>query len=216
MMEADVSLLQAKWWQLLAVFEVDEGLVEATFADLEARYRENGRYYHNLHHIQNVLNVVERLQELATDYTAVQLAAWFHDVIYHMQLAADADSNEVQSADYAAQILAEMAIPEATIRLVHQLICATQLGSSAPDDPNFHVLLDADLATLAADREANDHYAWAIRQEFSFVEDEAYRNGRRQILQSFLDRERIFLTDKMFQEKEANARLNIQHEIDNL
>ena len=215
-METDDFSLQEKWVEVLQPFRVDETIARQVFADLIARYGEDGRYYHNGHHILNVLQAVESLQELATNYTAVRLAAWFHDVIYHMRPAATEASNEEKSADYAAEILRVMNIPTETVLLVHQLICATQLNYPTPNDPNFYVLLDADLATLAADCAQYDQYAQAIRREFAFVPDDLYRNGRSQILQSFLDRERIFLTDKMFNEKEANARLNIQRELDSL
>ena len=215
-MEANISLLRAKWEEALLPYEVNGVMVEAVFADLVMRYGTDGRYYHNLYHIQNVLAAVETMRDLATDYTAVQLAAWFHDVIYHMQFAAGEASNERQSADYAANILCQMNISPDTISLIHQLICATQLNAPAPNDPNFHVILDADLATLAADSEEYAHYSKAIRREYAFVPEDAYRNGRCQVLQSFLDRDRIFLTQRMFEQKEAAARLNIQREIDEL
>jgi len=100
--------------------------------------------------------------------------------------------------------------------LIRQLIQATQLGHTVPAGPNFHVLLDADLATLAADYDEYNEYAQAIRQEFAFVPEEQYRIGRRQVLTSFLERERIFLTEAMYQQHEQAARNNIQREIDSL
>ncbi|MCB8942625.1 MAG: hypothetical protein H6658_02500 [Ardenticatenaceae bacterium] len=208
--------LWAKWRQVLGPFAVEDAVAERVFADLVLCYGEDGRFYHNLSHIQNVLQVVDSLQACVGDYTAVQLAAWFHDVVYHMQLGAGQPSNEQQSAAYAAQTLATLHVPAAAIDLVQQLICATQLNAVAPDDPNFHVLLDADLATLAAAEAVYDQYAGAIRQEYGFVPDEAYRNGRAQVLQSFLDRERIFRTDVMYAQCEEAARQNIQREMKQL
>ena len=215
-MKANVALLQTKWREALAVFAVNEALVDRVFADLVVRYGENGRHYHNLQHIHNVLHTIETLQALATDFTAVQLAAWFHDVIYQVQLAGNVPSNETQSADYAATMLSKMNIPAQIVALIHQLICATQLHSPVPAASDFHILLDADLAILAADCGEYDQYAQAIRREYDFVPDAQFRNGRCQVLQSFLDRDQIFLTQPMFQQSEEAARLNIQREIDKL
>jgi predicted metal-dependent HD superfamily phosphohydrolase len=215
-MDVNISQLQARWEALLRPLTTDKKLIKALFADLVERYSEDGRTYHNLRHIQNVLNSVDDLKELVEDETAVQLAAWFHDVIYEMQPSSDKSTNEERSANYAAQVLEPISLPEATMALIRQLIQATQLGHPAPNGPNFHVLLDADLATLAADYDEYNEYAQAIRQEFAFVPEEQYRIGRRQVLTSFLERERIFLTETMYQHHEQASRNNIQREIDRL
>jgi predicted metal-dependent HD superfamily phosphohydrolase len=215
-LDGDIHSLWLRWESLCRPFTADTKLIEAIFADLVERYAAEGRYYHNLHHIHNVLNTIEDLKEITREETAVKLAAWFHDIIYETRPSDTEATNEAKSAQYAAQALPSLQIPEATINLIRQLILATQLGSPAPDNPTFHVLLDADLATLAAAPDEYDHYARAIRQEFAFVPDEQYRIGRRQILTGFLERERIFLTEIMYARCEQKARLNIQREIEQL
>lgn len=215
-MDVDISQLRNQWRTVCRPFMDDKQLVEAIFANLVEQYGEDGRYYHNLQHIHNVLMTIDNLESLLQDETAVRLAAWFHDIIYDAQPANEKLSNEERSANYADQALHSFSISKSTRKLIQKLILATQLNYPVPDDPNFHVLLDADLAILAANCNEYNQYAWAIRQEFAFVPEAQYRSGRRQVLQSFLERERIFLTDKMFQEREAKARLNIQHELANL
>jgi predicted metal-dependent HD superfamily phosphohydrolase len=212
-MDVNIGQLRARWEAVLRPFITDKKLIEALFADLVKRYTEDGRTYHNLRHIQNVLNIVDDLKELVQDETAVQLAAWFHDVVYEMQPPAAGPTNEERSADYAAQVLQPLSIPESTIALIKQLIQSTQLGYPVPDDSNFHVLLDADLAILAADCDEYNRYAWAIRQEFAFVPEAEYRIGRRQVLTSLLERDRIFMTEPMYNRHEQAARCNIQREI---
>ena len=215
-MGVDINQLQNQWRTVCRPFTADKQLVEAIFADLVEQYRADSRYYHNLQHIHNVLMTIDDLESLLQDATAVRLAAWFHDIVYEVQPANERLSNEERSANYAAQALQSLSAPKSTTMLVQRLIRATQLNYPVPNDPNFHVLLDADLAILAADCKEYNQYASAIRQEFAFVPEAQYRSGRRQVLESFLEREQIFLTDKMFQEREAKARLNIQHELANL
>ena len=212
-MKADLKWLREEWETLLAQFGVDGALVAAVFLDLVARYGEDGRYYHNLCHIQNLLETVATLREQAQNYEAIQLAVWFHDAIYKMQLGADEPSNEERSAHYAGEILTKMQLPADIVALVQQLIRATQITPTPPDDVDFHILLDADLAILAAVPEVYDQYARAIRQEYAFVPEEGYRNGRVLILQSFLDRDRIYCTAIMYQHYEQAARQNIEREI---
>ena len=215
-MDVNINRLQERWEAALRSFTTDEKLIEGLFADLVEHYTEDGRYYHNLRHIQNVLNTIDGLSDLVQNEITVQLAAWYHDVIYDMQSSADGPTNEERSADYAAQALQALDISEPTVRLIQQLIRATQLDSPVPEAPAFHVLLDADLATLAADCDEYDQYAEAIRQEFAFVPEEQYRIGRCRVLQSFLARDRIFLTQPMYNQHEQAARHNIQREIDTL
>ena len=61
-------------------------IVDAAYADLVARYQEPHRRYHTLEHIMEVLERVTG--------TEVELACWFHDVIYDTK----ASDSEARSA----------------------------------------------------------------------------------------------------------------------
>jgi predicted metal-dependent HD superfamily phosphohydrolase len=76
-------------------------------------------------------------------------------------------------------------------------------------------VLDIDLAILAADPAEFDEYERAIRAEYAWVPDENYRAARAKILQSFLDRERIYRTAP-FAGREARARANIERALSRL
>ena len=75
-------------------------------------------------------------------------------------------------------------------------------------------MLDADLATFASGWEIQEEIEQAIRQEYAFVPDEAYREGRQLILQNFLKRERIYCTELMYESREEAARENISRTIE--
>ncbi|MCP4426785.1 MAG: hypothetical protein GY803_20025 [Chloroflexi bacterium] len=206
---ANLTHLRAQWDALMDLFDVDERLSDEAFQDLTARYGEDGRYYHTLHHIQNILETLNALRPHARDFPAVQLAAWFHDIIYDVR----ANDNEEQSARYARRILQRLQIPPTTIAHVESLIRATTHANPCSDNPDFHVLLDADLATFSSDWPLQEEIARAIRQEFAFVPEDAYRAGRRQALQRFLQRDRIFYTTTMVAQYEERARQNIARAI---
>ncbi len=202
--------LACQWHELMAFYGVASAKAEELFVDLVAYYEGDGRYYHNLHHIQNVLKTIESFHSSAQDIRAIQLAAWFHDVIYDVHRT----DNETQSAIYAGTVLKKVGVPAETITKVGHMIRATRHNQACPADIDCQIMLDADLATFASDWETQEEIERAIRQEYAFVPDQAYREGRQRILQNFLKRERIYCTEFMFEVREAVARENISRTIE--
>lgn len=212
MKSANKALLCSQWEELMAFYGVEPVEAGNLFAELAAHYEEDGRYYHTLRHIQNVLETIESLRPHANDYQAVQLAAWFHDAIYDVRRT----DNETQSAIYAGHVLRKLGVPAEIIAKVGYMIRATQHNRACPGDIDCQIMLDADLATFASNWEIQEEIEWAIRQEYAFVPEEAYREGRRLILQNFLKRERIYCTEVMYVEREMAARQNISRAIETL
>jgi predicted metal-dependent HD superfamily phosphohydrolase len=213
MKETDiVQEMQSMWHGLMNSLAVEEDVSAELFADLVAHYDGDSRHYHNLEHIHNVLAAIRRMQSQAQNLAAIRLAAWYHDVIYEI----DATDNELRSAEYAKNALRKTLIDDEMLEVVADMIRATDITRDPPDHTDFRILLDADLATLASDYDYYDKNAKAIRKEFAEVPDDEYQVSRREILNRFLERKRIFLTKKMFETSEAKARRNIRREIDSL
>jgi predicted metal-dependent HD superfamily phosphohydrolase len=181
-------------------------------ATLWERYSEPGRHYHNLTHIDETLEIVECLANCVSDLTAVRLAVWFHDAVYDTR----AKDNEERSADLATKQLSELEFSTEVIARVARLILLTKTHQAEPSDRDGQVLLDADLAILGAEGPRYDEYAAAIRREYAWVADEDYRIGRGAVLETFLNRPRIYFTDTLFGLREAHARKNIEKEIERL
>jgi predicted metal-dependent HD superfamily phosphohydrolase len=148
--------------------------IEAAYTDLVARYREPHRRYHTLEHIGEVLELV--------DGTEVELAAWFHDIIYDTTTS----DSEARSASYAGEVLSRLGAPALVIAEIQRLIELTAGHSVADDDVNGRQLIAADLAILSSDRERYDRYARDVRAEYAHVDDEAWRAGRTAVLQSLM------------------------------
>ena len=144
-----------------------------------------GRFYHTLDHIKDVLETVESLGSHARNLNAVKLAAWLHDVIYDSR----ASDNEERSGDYAERLCEELSVLEGC--LVAALIRKTRTHD-AGQDADAQVLLDADLAILGASEAVYRDYCDKIRKEYAWVPESDYRQGRRQVLQNYLNRPRIF------------------------
>ncbi len=201
---------------MLQPFQVSPRFSQKVFLELVRAYSSVGRFYHTLEHIQLVLKVIEEIRRQSPpqalgiiNFPAIQLAAWFHDVIYDSKFK----DNEEKSAEYAAATLTRLGIPINTVKCVQNLILNTKTHQTPSTDIDSQVFLDADLAILGASELEYKTYAQGIRQEYAWVADELYRVGRRQVLQNFLQRKRIYFTPQLFVKLEARARLNLQAEI---
>jgi predicted metal-dependent HD superfamily phosphohydrolase len=201
--------LETAWRDLLQPFAVPEAAGAAAFADLASRYSEPSRHYHNLDHLAEVLGIIDGLTDEAADVGAVRWAAWLHDAVYNSQ----AKDNEERSAVLAEETLRHFGLPQPLVVNVGRLILLTKTHAADADDRDGHVLLDADLAILGAGGARYDEYAGAIRREYAWVEEAAYRQGRGQVLEGFLRRPRIYLTDALFASHEGPARHNLRREL---
>jgi predicted metal-dependent HD superfamily phosphohydrolase len=203
-------LLLSRWQNALQVFGVDSLAANQAFTEIVAAYSYPSRHYHTLQHIQQVLNTIDTLQIYSQDLISVQLAAWLHDVVYdtHNQ------DNEEKSADYAAKLLLSLGVPSTTIANVTHLILQTKHHQA--DSLDSQVLLDADLAILAASPEEYRNYSQAIWLEYAWLSESEYIQGRKKVLQRFLQREHLYHTPLMCTNCEQTARQNIQTEINYL
>jgi predicted metal-dependent HD superfamily phosphohydrolase len=204
--------LQAEWERTLRAAGAEAVDIRQAFLELARHYDAPDRHYHTLAHLRDVLSIIESLHDQARNLPAIELAAWFHDVIYDPR----SQDNEERSAAYAQAMLEQWQVAGPLIQQVSRLILATKHHQVDADDVDGQILLDADLAILGAEDARYADYARAIRQEYAWVADEAYRIGRRKVLQSFLRRERIYLMDSLHATREAPARRNLQSEIDAL
>jgi predicted metal-dependent HD superfamily phosphohydrolase len=185
----------------------------APYADnLLARWQEPQRHYHALAHLSAVLDHIDVLEKYAADPDVVRLAAWFHDAVYFP----DRSENEERSARLAERALTEAGVPDAKTAEVARLVRLTVTHAPADDDRDGQVLCDADLAILASPPSVYAAYTAAVREEYHFVPNDAFREGRAAVLRQLLDLPRLFRTPHGAAEWEATARYNISSELEML
>ncbi|MEU7602464.1 hypothetical protein AB0B78_16010 [Streptomyces sp. NPDC040724] len=206
----DTTALQARWRATVAAAGATADRDPAPYADrLLAAWAEPQRRYHTTAHLADVLARIDVLAPHAADLAAVQLAAWFHDAVYRP----DRSENEERSAALAERALPELGIAAARTAEVARLVRLTVTHDPAPGDTDGEVLCDADLAVLAGAPEAYAGYAAAVRAEYGFVPDEAFRTGRAAVLRQLLDLPRLFRTPYGTTHWEAPARANLAAEL---
>ncbi|WP_102126421.1 HD domain-containing protein [Deinococcus planocerae] len=182
-----------------------EHLLAAAEAVALPFYAEPHRAYDNADHVRAVLHTLASRGLLTPTLT---LAVWGHDLVYDPR----AEGNEERSAEVFGEWLRGQGISPELEAEVRALILATR-HTTPPATREGALLVDADLSILGADPQIFAAYDAAIRQEYSFVTEEAYRAGRARVLQSFLDREHIFSTPE-FAGLEAQARTNLTHALE--
>lgn len=201
--------LQERWARLVG----DSGdTATAVGEDLIGRYSQPHRRYHATGHLLAVLELVDELAQDADDPDAVRLAAWFHDAVYDPARA----DNEERSARLAERALGEAGVPAALVAETARLVRVTAEHAPSEGDRNAAVLCDADLAILATDRDHYDAYAAAVREEYAFVPEEAFRGARAAVLRDLLALPRLFHTPLGYARYEEAARHNLRTELERL
>lgn len=197
-----------RWAELAADLDLDPEPTNDIGFDLAACHTEPHRHYHTMAHITAVLRTLEELH--AATPTA-RLAAFFHDAVYDPTRA----DNEAQSAQLAREVLTAVDRPEAdNVAAIVLATAAHALPDVAPRETA--AFLDADLAILAAEPDRYAAYVEGIRAEYRHLSDAEFRAGRSAVLQTFLDRDRLFFTTAGQARFEARARANLRRELTEL
>jgi predicted metal-dependent HD superfamily phosphohydrolase len=207
--EAGKKFLRQHWHKLCETYECAPAEIDAAFALLRQNYSEPHRVYHNLSHIQTLLQQTESFRHEIQNYDSVAFAIWFHDAIYNTNKS----DNEEKSAELAEEVLGKLCIPSEIIAAVKPMILATKTHLLLDDSADLKLFLDFDLSILGAEEMVYQEYSRAIRKEYSWVPYFLYRKGRKKVLESFLKRQHPYFTDAMKARYEAQARQNIENEL---
>ncbi|MDN0076321.1 hypothetical protein QU481_18330 [Crenobacter sp. SG2303] len=174
---------------------------EIVYADLARHYAEPMRRYHTLDHIRRCLSGLDCARAASHDPDAVELALWFHDVIY----IPGAEDNERLSAEWfercaEGRIAAAARIAEMILATTHDVV---------PADLDARFTADIDLVNLGDDRARFRRDEALLRAERPDQGDVAYDARERAFLGALLARPAIYHTDFFHTRCEARARANL-------
>jgi predicted metal-dependent HD superfamily phosphohydrolase len=202
--------LKNLWIKLVKNYTDNESLIMRGLYILKSKYQSSGRFYHNLEHVEDMLNAVETNNIEFKDPDSTLFAIWFHDIIYNPKRS----DNEVKSAEFAENFLNIIMYDPQKISLIRNMIIKTKNHRiDENDDSDTKLFLDLDLLILGANPYYYWNYVYNIRKEYSFIPDKIFYLERSKILKSFLSRKRIYKT-KIFNEGfEKFAKKNIQSEL---
>lgn len=175
---------------------------EPVYAAVVAHYGEPHRRYHTLHHVDDCLERFDAVQALPADPGAVELALWFHDVIF----AADARDNERRSAQFYFDHAAG-ASPRFRRHVCRMIIASNHAG--ALSDADLGYMLDIDLAGFGHPWLQFRRTTDVVRAEYTHLTDAQFAVGMACFFTALLARPHIFRTESFRVPCEATARANI-------
>lgn len=217
-MSSALQRTAARWHEIWAPHS--RGSTTAIAAELDrlvAAYSSAERHYHDIHHIDALIDLSRVHRGALNDPVAVDLAIYYHDAVYDPSR----HDNEEASAALARTALSALGLKSQSIARIAHLIEATKhIGGGGPEagaaDTDLDHLLDFDLSVLAAETEVYGVYAAAIRREYSIFPDDAYRKGRARVLTALLSMPALYRVPALAATWEARARCNLKRELSSL
>ncbi len=184
--------------------------------DLVDRWTEPGRRVHNLRHLVDVLARVDELAPTTHDPDVLRVATWYHGAVLNTAAAALlVDTDPVVLArscvSHTSDRLTALGVSEDVAARIGELIIILATHTAPRDDLDAQVLVDADLAALAATPQEYKKYRQMLREEYN-VDDLTYLRARRLIVRRLLSRPSVFQSPRG-QAWEARARENLEAEL---
>ena len=203
--------LKEQWIKLAGKYSNEAGLVLRLFAEIEAAYGSSDRHYHNLLHIDALLQFSNQYQDHLHDKETVDFSIFYHDIIYRVERS----DNEIESAAIAQNQLRDLGLPEEKISIIVGYINATRLHApvDSGNEDDLAWFLDFDMSILGAKWEVYLQYSQKVRKEYMIYPDVAYLKGRKKFIQETLNTPFIFNTPEFRSMYEQQARVNMEKEL---
>jgi len=184
--------------------------VASVWAELRQHYQESHRHYHNLNHLAHCLDALDNARAQIQEPGAVEMAIWFHDVIYQY----GAKDNEALSAALFRELAAATMSVDFIDRVCDLILATRHVGVAADTETAF--MVDIDLSGFGLPWEGYLADSMALRKEAPDSSDEQYYEGKLRFLNELLAWPRIFQTDYFNKLLEDRARANISRFIRDL
>lgn len=202
---------KSRFESLIANFiDTNSYFANSLWEEIETRYSEPHRTYHNLNHLYQMLGEYDLVSTELKDPEITLFALYYHDLIYDVT----SKTNEDESANIAKERLSVLKIENERIKTCMEHILATKshrLGDRCHPDTSY--FLDIDISILGSEETKYYEYANNIRKEYSIFSDADYQTGRVQVLHHFIENIRLFHTDIFFDRYEMRSRHNVKLEI---
>lgn len=190
-------------WRSCAA-DIDSIGLGARYEEVHARYTEAHRRYHSPEHISHCLQQFDAARTLLDNADAVELAVWYHDVVYDI----GAVDNEARSAKMFRRH-ARGELSDAMTATVHDLIMVTMHLCALPTTSDQAYFVDIDLSSFGLPQERFLRDSVAVREEFAHIPDAQFYAGQKKFLLALVSREHFCFTTFFRDRHERAARENI-------
>jgi predicted metal-dependent HD superfamily phosphohydrolase len=186
-------------------------VINDVYQTIISMYDETGRYYHTLEHIKSMLQLSVQYQHCIKDMISLQLAIFFHDIVYN----AKSGTNEDDSVVIFVNLLSNH-LEKSIIDKVSRFIMSTkshQLSDDNDDnDDDEKLFLDFDMDVLSWPREYYIKYAENIRREYIHLELDDYCKRRSTFLRNTINSASKIYHSQLYANNEQIARDNMEYE----
>ena len=191
--------------------DIDSIGLDRRFEEVQVRYNESHRRYHRPEHIAHCLQQFDAAHALLDNADAVELAVWYHDVVYDIGVL----DNEARSAEFfvrhaSGELSAQM------IETVHALIMVTMHLRALPVTSDEAYFVDIDLSSFGLPWDKFLLDSVDVRDEFPHVPDPEFYFKQSNFLLALLARENFCFTEFFRERHEHVARDNITSYLRNL
>ena len=178
------------------------------FKEVHDDYSAPGRFYHTPKHIEHCLAQFDLVVGEMEDADAVEMAIWFHDLIFDVNV----DDNELQSARRFVELANKSMNAEFKTR-VYDLIMATA-PPRLPKTGDQEFMLDIDLSSFGLPWDDFVRDSIAVRRESPRLSDADFFPGQLAFLESLVSREHFYFTNFFRSRIEESARSNINRHLE--
>ena len=176
---------------------------------LSIQFDSEKRAYHNWKHLVALSKEFDLCRKYLSDPLSVELAIWYHDLFQDIQ---GTMTNEVISAEAAVDLVEFIGLSDEFGERVRNLIIATE-HKNPPQTQDEAYFIDMDLSILGKDKITFGKYEADIRKEYGHIPDNIFKPRRKEILKSFLGRQRVYHTEYFRDLYEDQARINLKESI---
>ena len=208
-----ITLVEEKFKQVFLKY-TDENTADALFKDVVKKYSAKSRHYHDMNHICGMCDCWDLFKHKLKNPDEIFMAIIYHDIIYKPTRS----DNEEKSADYFLKKVATLLnIDSLRVLSIPPAILSTKHSDASralwENNLDIQYLLDFDLHVLGTPHSSEyEWYRTGVRKEYKIYPDFMYKPGRKKVLESFLNRKKIYLTED-WKINEKKARKNLQEEI---
>ena len=211
-----ITYVEKLFIEVFSKYIKDDKKIKKLFKQVVNAYSGWNRHYHNMQHLYNVINSWNTHKHLLKDRDAVFIAAIYHDIIYR---PIKKDNEDKSAAYFLNKVVPHLNLHFEKISKIKDAIYCTKhtpdMREHWENDKDIQFLLDFDLEILGTQNESEyEWYRKGVRKEYRIFPLKLYKSGRKTVLESFLKREKIYLTEE-FKKIEKKARKNLQNEINN-
>jgi predicted metal-dependent HD superfamily phosphohydrolase len=180
------------------------------FDEIATRYAEPHRHYHTPDHVEHCLVEFDVACEHMDDPDAVELAIWYHDIVYDV----GTNDNEQRSAELFKARAAGMS--EQRVSAVYDLIMVTVHAELVPATRDQGFMVDIDLSSFGMPWERFLEDSVAVREEYQHLSDEEFYPKQRDFLAALMSRDHFCFTPFFRARHELRARQNIVRYLEGL